>query len=149
LFLHITSIHISIYKYQVFRLGLISLLIIVLWLFEPDGRRPGRDLIELGPQINMSPNGRLPATLPEPIRRARDKDMRGFAGEGNVVERSERYASVAKPEEPKDTKRRARAGLLGAGSPWPLQQTSLEPRMARAITLIFFNMNCSTTPFST
>ena len=64
---------------------------------------------------SISPNGRLPATLPEPIKRARDKDLRGFAGEGNVVERSERYASVAKPEEPKDTKRRARAGLLCAG----------------------------------
>jgi len=36
--------------------------------------------------------------LPEPIKRARVKDIRGFAGEGNVVERSERYASVAKPE---------------------------------------------------
>jgi hypothetical protein len=31
-----------------------------------------------------------------------------------VVERSERYASEAKPEEPRDTKRRARAGLLAA-----------------------------------
>jgi hypothetical protein len=60
----------------------------------------------------MSPNGRLPKTLPEPIKRARDEDLRGFAGEGNVVERSERYASEAKPEEPKDSKRRAWAGLL-------------------------------------
>ena len=50
--------------------------------------------------FSISPNGRQFATLPEPIRRARDKDSRGFAGEGNVVERSERYASVAKPEEP-------------------------------------------------
>ena len=49
----------------------------------------------------ISANGRLPATLPEPIKRARDKDLCGFAGEGNVVERSERYASEAKPEEPK------------------------------------------------
>ena len=31
-----------------------------------------------------------------------------------MVERSERYASVAKPEEPKDSKRRAWAGLLAA-----------------------------------
>ena len=30
-----------------------------------------------------------------------------------MVERSERYASVAKPEEPQDIKRRARAGVLG------------------------------------
>ena len=59
-------------------------------------------------------NGRLPATLPEPIKRARDKDVCGFAGEGNVVERSERYASEAKPEGPKDLKARARAGLLCA-----------------------------------
>ena len=65
-------------------------------------------------QPAIAPNGRLPATLPEPIKRARDKDFRGFAGEGNVVERSERYASTAKPEEPQDTKRRARAGLLAA-----------------------------------
>ena len=62
----------------------------------------------------LAANGRLPATLPEPIKRARDKDIRGFAGEGNVVERSERHASVAKPEGPQDTKVRARAGLLGA-----------------------------------
>ncbi len=65
--------------------------------------------------FSISRNGRLPATLPEPIKRARDKDLRGFAGEGNVVERSERYASGAKPEEPRDTKRRVRAGLLCAG----------------------------------
>ena len=57
--------------------------------------------------------GRLSATLPEPIKRARDKYTRGFAGEGNVVEWSERYASETKPEEPKDSKRRAWAGLLG------------------------------------
>ena len=38
----------------------------------------------------ISPNGRLPATLPEPIKRARDQDLRGFAGEGNVGERNER-----------------------------------------------------------
>jgi hypothetical protein len=31
-----------------------------------------------------------------------------------VVERSERYASEAKPEEPEDSKRRAWAGLLAA-----------------------------------
>ena len=49
--------------------------------------------------FSISPNGRRPTTLPEPIKRARDKDSRGFAGEGNVVERSERYASAAKPEE--------------------------------------------------
>ena len=48
----------------------------------------------------MSPNGRLPKTLPEPIKRARVQGFCGLAGEGNVVERSERYASVAKPEEP-------------------------------------------------
>ena len=48
----------------------------------------------------MSYNGRRPATLPEPIKRARDKDLHGFAGEGNVVERSERHASVAKPKGP-------------------------------------------------
>jgi len=64
----------------------------------------------------LAPNGRLSATLPEPMKRARVLGFSGLAGEGNVVERSERYASEAKPEEPKDTKRRARTGLLGAGS---------------------------------
>jgi hypothetical protein len=48
----------------------------------------------------LAHNGSLPATLPEPIKRARDQDTCGFAGEGNVVERSERYASVAKPKGP-------------------------------------------------
>ena len=52
-----------------------------------------------GPKL--AANGRLPATLPEPIKRARDSGYCGFAGEGNVVERSERYASVAKPEGPR------------------------------------------------
>ncbi len=33
------------------------------------------------------------------MKRARDQDLRGFAGEGNGVERSERHASAAKPEE--------------------------------------------------
>jgi hypothetical protein len=51
-----------------------------------------------------------------------------------VVERSERYASEAKPEEPKDSKRRARAGLLGAGFPG-VYEPSPKPRMARAIHL--------------
>jgi hypothetical protein len=40
-----------------------------------------------------------------------------------VVERSERYASVAKPEEPRDIKRRARAGLLAAGFSPPLNSS--------------------------
>jgi len=62
---------------------------------------------------NLSPNGCLPKTLPEPMKRARNQDLRGFAGEGNVVERRERYASEAKPEEPQDSRRRAWAGLLG------------------------------------
>jgi hypothetical protein len=64
----------------------------------PDGRRPGRDLMNLRPQIIMSPNGRPPTTLPEPIKRARVLGLSGLAGEGNVAEWSERYASVAKPE---------------------------------------------------
>ena len=48
----------------------------------------------------IAPIGRLPKTLPEPIKRARILGLCGFAGEGNVVEWSERYASEAKPEEP-------------------------------------------------
>ena len=41
-------------------------------------------------QDHIAANGRLYATLPEPIKRACDKDLRGFAGEGNVGERNER-----------------------------------------------------------
>ena len=66
----------------------------------PDGRRPRRAVKAQDLAIRIARNGWPPTTLPEPIKRARDKDLRGFAGEGNVVERSERYASVAKPEEP-------------------------------------------------
>jgi hypothetical protein len=76
------------------------------------GRRQGAQHKTTILQNRIAPNGRRPATLPEPIKRARDKDLCGFAGEGNVVERSERYASVAKPEEPQDKKRRARAVLV-------------------------------------
>ena len=42
--------------------------------------------------------------MPEPITRARGKDLRGFAGEGNLVEQSERYASDAKPDDHWDFK---------------------------------------------
>jgi hypothetical protein len=62
----------------------------------------------------ISPNGRPYATLPERIRRACAKDIRRFASEGNVVERSERYASVAKPKGPQDFKAFPRTGLLAA-----------------------------------
>ncbi len=69
---------------------------------EPDGRRPGRTFFLNMRETQIAYNGRLPTTLPEPIKRARDKDIRGFAGEGNVVERSERYARGAKPERVQD-----------------------------------------------
>ena len=87
----------------------------------PTAGGPGVSQTDVGPKL--AANGFLPKTLPEPIKRARDQDICGFAGEGNVVERSERYASEAKPEEPKDTKRRAWAGCyvkLGqvAGNRW-------------------------------
>jgi hypothetical protein len=84
-------------------------------IFYAERARTARDHVNLTLGRGIAANGRLPKTLPEPIKRARDKDLCGFAGEGNVVERSERYASVEKPEEPKDSKRRAWAGLLGAG----------------------------------
>ncbi len=41
-------------------------------------------------QDHIAANGWPPTTLPEPIKRARDQDIRGFAGEGNMAERSER-----------------------------------------------------------
>src|SRR5208283_6071892 len=50
---------------------------------------------------NLSPNGRPPTTLPEPIKRARDQDLRGFAGEGNVAERSERMRAKRSPTSPR------------------------------------------------
>ena len=74
----------------------------------PDGRRPGRAAKDQDIANRIAPNGLLPATLRPPIRA--NPSTRGFAGGRNVVERSERNASEAKPEEPKDTKRRARAG---------------------------------------
>ena len=45
----------------------------------------------------ISYNGRLPKTLPEPIKRARNQDIHGFAGEGNVAERSERMRAKRSP----------------------------------------------------
>ena len=47
--------------------------------------------------IYIAPNGRLFATLPEPIKRARDQDFRGFAGEGNVAEAERANASERSP----------------------------------------------------
>ena len=63
---------------------------LVILTFTPDGRRPGRAAKDLTSANRIAPNGRLPTTLPEPIKRARTKDLCGFAGEGNVAERSER-----------------------------------------------------------
>ena len=59
---------------------------LVILTFTPDGRRPGRAAKDLTSANRIAPNGRLPATLPEPIKRARIKDLCGFAGEGNVGE---------------------------------------------------------------
>ena len=53
-----------------------------------------------------------------------------------MVERSERYASVAKPEEPRDTKRRERAGWLGdVFQVLLIIRFEPEPWMAKAIKL--------------
>jgi hypothetical protein len=51
----------------------------------------------------ISRNGPPPTTLPEPIKRARVKDLRGFAGEGNVAERRERMRAKRSPR-PLNTK---------------------------------------------
>ena len=86
----------------------------------PDGRRPGWTLKAQTKANRIAANGFLPTTLPEPIKRARVLGYCGFAGEGNVVERSERYASVAKPDEPRSLSRikpvqtRSVGRLLGA-----------------------------------
>ena len=66
----------------------------------PDGRRPGRAAKAHNFAIRIAHNGRLPTTLPEPIKRARTKDLCGFAGEGNVAERSERMRAKRSPTSP-------------------------------------------------
>ena len=48
----------------------------------------------------IAPNGRLPTTLPEPMKRARVKDLRGFAGEGNVVEAERALCERSETERP-------------------------------------------------
>jgi len=70
---------------------------LVILTFTPDGRRPGRAAKDLTSANRIAPNGRLPTTLPEPIKRARTKDLCGFAGEGNVAERSERMRAKRSP----------------------------------------------------
>jgi hypothetical protein len=64
--------------------------------------RTARDHKKTIAKWGISPNGPLPATLRPPI--GANPSTRGFAGGRNVVERSERYASEAKPDEPKDQK---------------------------------------------
>ena len=81
----------------------------------PDGRRPGRAAKDQSLAKRIAPNGRPPTTLPEPIKRARDQDMSGFAGEGNVAERSERMRAKRSPTSHRISKRGAWVGLLGAG----------------------------------
>ena len=41
---------------------------LVILTFTPDGRRPGRAAKDLTSANRIAPNGRLPATLREPIR---------------------------------------------------------------------------------
>ena len=60
----------------------------------------------------ISYNGWPPTTLPEPIKRARDQAICGFAGEGNVAERSERMRAQRSPTSHRISKRGARVGLL-------------------------------------
>ena len=66
---------------------------------------------------NLSPNG-PPAydVCPEPIKRARDKDMRGFAGEGNVVEAERALCERSETERPMGFQGLSVGRLLGAGS---------------------------------
>jgi hypothetical protein len=87
-------------------------------LREPDGRRPGRALIKQTHGIYISPNGRLPATLPEPIKRARDKDIRGLAGEGNVVEAERAICKRSETERPIGLLGLSAGRLLGDGYFW-------------------------------
>jgi len=55
-------------------------------IFAPDGRRPGRAAKDQNKAFSIAANGWPPTTLPEPIKRARDQAICGFAGEGNVAE---------------------------------------------------------------
>jgi hypothetical protein len=63
----------------------------------------------------MSPNGRLPATLPEPIKRSRDKDTRGLAGDGNAVEAERALCERSETERPIGLLGLSAGRLLGAG----------------------------------
>jgi hypothetical protein len=58
-------------------------------------------------QNRIAHNGRLFATLPEPIKRARAQAIRGFAGEGNVAEVERANASAARPKPHLGFKRRS------------------------------------------
>jgi hypothetical protein len=66
---------------------------------------PNYILLVSGSPGHFAHNGCPPTTLPEPIKRARYWDTNGVAGEGNVAERSERYASEEKPDEPRSLSR--------------------------------------------
>ena len=63
----------------------------------PDGRRPGRAAKAHNFAIRIAHNVFPPTTLPEPIKRARAQDIRGFAGEGNVAKRNERMRAKRSP----------------------------------------------------
>jgi hypothetical protein len=65
-------------------------------------RAPGRRAINSWPvPRGIAPNGRRPTTLPEPIKRTRVLGFCGFAGEGNVAERSERMRAERSPSRPR------------------------------------------------
>ena len=67
----------------------------------PSNILPNFLLFHFCPDGYISPIGWPPTTLPEPIKRARDKDLCGFAGEGNVAERSERMRAERNPTSPR------------------------------------------------
>jgi hypothetical protein len=105
----------------------------------PTGGAPGVKQKSRCNPICIAPNGCPPTTLPEPIKRARNWDTNGFAGEGNVAERSERYASEEKPDESRSLSRikpvqtRSVGGLVICRMAWWLKperraSTTITPR---------------------
>ncbi len=91
----------------------------------------------------MSPNGRLPATLPARIKRACVLAIRKLAARAMWLSQSERYASEAKPEEsrallrikPVQTTKRGQVCYMLFGPINILARDPPEPRMARALIL--------------
>jgi hypothetical protein len=84
------------------------------FMLEPDGRRPGRDFKKQKPKTYMSPNGRLPTTLREPIR-ANPRHQARICGASAMWVR--RATQRAEPRAQTGFQGRRAGRLLAAGFP--------------------------------